>query len=53
MTCRIRRLSDYGLTLNILYFNMVTVPHEMVGVERMSDYRGVRLQRFNVLSNIY
>ena len=22
------------------YFNMVTVPHEMVRLERMSDYRG-------------
>ena len=26
---------------------MVTVPHKMVGLERMSDYRGVRLQRFH------
>ena len=24
----------------LLYFNMVTVPHKMVGLERMSDYRG-------------
>ena len=23
---------------------MVTVPHKMVGLERMSDYRGVRVQ---------
>ena len=22
------------------YFNMVTVPHKMVGLERMLDYRG-------------
>ena len=25
----------------ITYFNMVTVPHKMVGLERMLDYRGV------------
>jgi hypothetical protein len=31
----------------LAYFNMVTVPHEMVGLERMLDYRGVRLQRFH------
>ena len=24
-----------------IYCNMVTVPHKMVGLERMSDYRGV------------
>ena len=29
------------------YFNVVTVPHNMVGLERMSDYRGVGLERFN------
>ena len=28
------------------YFSMVTVPHEMVGLERMLDYRGVGLERF-------
>ena len=26
---------------------MATVPHEMVRLERMLDYRGVRLQRFH------
>ena len=26
------------------YFSMVTVPHKMVGVEGMSDYRGVGLE---------
>ena len=26
---------------------MVTVPHKMVGLERMLDYRGVGLQRFH------
>ena len=28
------------------YLCMVTVPHIMVGLERMLDYRGVRLERF-------
>ena len=28
------------------YLCMVTVPHIMVGLERMLDYRGVRLARF-------
>ena len=28
---------------------MVTVPHKMVGLERMSDYRGVGLQRFHCI----
>ena len=27
--------------------NMVTVPDKMVRLERMSDYRGVRLERFH------
>ena len=31
----------------LLYLCMVTVPYIMVGVERMSDYRGVRLARFH------
>ena len=31
----------------LAYFNMVTVSHKMVGLERISDYRGVRLQRFD------
>ena len=30
-----KRLSDYRVTL--AYFNMVTLPHKMVGLERMSD----------------
>ena len=29
---------------------MVTVPHSMVGLERMLDYRGVGLQRFHCSS---
>ena len=36
------------------YLNMVTVPHIMVGLERMLDYRGVRLGRFhcnNIMCN--
>ena len=31
----------------LLYLCMVTVPYIMVRVERMSDYRGVRLARFH------
>ena len=29
------------------YLCMVTVPHVMVGLERMLDYRGVGLERFH------
>ena len=29
------------------YLCMVTVPHIMVGLERMLDYRGVGLERFH------
>ena len=29
------------------YLCMVTVPHIMVGLERMLDYRGVRLGKFH------
>ena len=29
------------------YICMVTVPHTMVGLERLSDYRGVGLGRFH------
>ena len=29
------------------YLSMVTVPHIMVGLERMLDYRGVVLERFH------
>ena len=32
------------------YLSMVTVPHIMVGLERMLDYRGIRLERFNNIS---
>ena len=28
------------------YFNIVTIPYKMVGLERMSDYVGVGLERF-------
>ena len=31
----------------LLYLCMVTVPHIMVGLERMLDYRGVGLERFH------
>ena len=31
------------------YLRMVTVPHIMVGLERMLDYRGVRLARFHCI----
>ena len=29
------------------YLSMVTVPHIMVGLERMLDYRGAELERFH------
>ena len=32
------------------YLCMVTVPHIMVGLERVLDYRGVRLARFHCIS---
>ena len=32
------------------YLSMVTVPHIMVGLERMLDYRGVGLERFHCSS---
>ena len=31
------------------YLSMVTVPHIMVRLERMLDYRGVRLERFHCI----
>ena len=31
------------------YLCMVTVPHIMVGIERMLDYRGVGLARFHCI----
>ena len=31
------------------YLCMVTVPHIMVGLERMLDYRGVGLARFHCI----
>ena len=34
------------------YISMVTVPHIMVGLERMLDYRGVGLERFHCTTNI-
>ena len=33
------------------YLCMVTVPHIMVGLERMLDYRGVGLARFHCNNN--
>ena len=32
------------------YLSMVTVPHIMVGLERMLDYGGVRLMRFHCMN---
>ena len=34
------------------YLCMVTVPHVMVGLERMLDYRGVGLERFHCTYNV-
>ena len=34
------------------YLSMVTVPHIMVGLERMLDYRGVRLERFHCIQSV-
>ena len=31
------------------YLSMVTVPHIMVGLERMLDYRGVGLEMFHCI----
>ena len=31
------------------YLNMVTVPHIMVGLERMLDYRDIGLERFHCI----
>ena len=33
------------------YLRMVTVPHIMVGLERMLDYRGVGLASFHSIRN--
>ena len=35
------------------YLCMVTVPHIMVGLERMLDYRGVGLERFHCNCNCH
>ena len=34
------------------YLCMVTVPHIMVGLEKMLDYRGVGLERFHCTHNV-
>ena len=34
------------------YLCMVTVPHVMVGLERMLDYRGVGLGRFHCIRHL-
>ena len=34
------------------YLCMVTVPHIMVGLERMLDYRGVGLARFHCIIKV-
>ena len=44
------RLGGCQITECLLpYFNMVTALHEMVGLERMLDYRGVGLERFHCI----
>ena len=41
-------LGDCWIMESLLpYLCMVTVPHVMVGLERMLNYRGVRLERFH------
>ena len=35
------------------YLCMVTVPHIMVGLERMLDYRGVGLARFHCICSAH
>ena len=46
-------MSDYRdcqiIQCFLVQSNMVTVPHNMVGLERMLDYRGVGLQRFHCI----
>ena len=37
------------MPLTILMYSMVNVPHIMVGLERMFDYRGVGLARFHCM----
>ena len=34
------------------YLSMVTVPHTMVGLERMLGYRGVGLERFHCICRL-
>ena len=42
------RLGGCKITEGLLaYFGMVTVPHKMVGLERMLDYRGFRLEKLH------
>ena len=42
-------LGGYPITqCEITYFNMATVPHKMVGLERILDYKGFRLQRCRI-----
>ena len=33
----------------LLYFNMESVSHKMVGLERRLNYRGVGLERFHCI----
>ena len=46
-------MSDYRgcriIQCFLVQSNMVTVPHNMVGLERMLDYRGVGLQRLHCI----
>ena len=43
-SARLGGVEYYGVTITI-YLSMVTVPHKMVGLERMSDYRGFTLSK--------
>ena len=43
-------LLDYRVPLTILMY-MVTVPHIMVGLERMLNYRSVGLARFHCITH--
>ena len=47
----------YNLTFSLIQpsykVQYNTVLHKMVGLERMSDYRGVGLQRFHCIIHLY
>ena len=41
------------MPLTILKYSMVTVPHIMVGLERVLDYRGAGLERFHCIRYLF